>query len=73
MLTLSIMVLFSIPSILSQGPWSHIQMFGMDIFGIIDYISGNILLTIGGLMLSLYIVFVWKFENYRKDLNIGAR
>lgn len=72
MLTLSIMVLFSIPSILSQGPWSHIQMFGMDIFGIIDYISGNILLTISGLMLSLYIVFVWKFENYRKDLNIGA-
>src|SRR5699024_4268304 len=71
-LTLSAMVLLSIPSILSQGPWAHIKMFGMDIFGFIDYVSGNVLLTVGGLMLSLYVVFEWKFENYQKELNVGA-
>lgn len=60
----------SIPSILSQGPWSHIHIFGMDIFGFVDYFSGNILLTLGGLLLALYVVFKWKVKNFIDDVNI---
>lgn len=70
--TLIILFILAIPSILSQGPWSHITLFGMSIFDLIDYVSGNILLTLGGLLISLYVAFVWKFENYMKELNIGT-
>src|SRR5699024_11134652 len=71
-ITLVLMFILAIPSILSQGPWSHILLFGMDIFGFIDYISGNVILTVGGLILSLYVAIQWKFENYQNDLNIGS-
>lgn len=64
--------LLAIPSILSQGPWSNIQIFGMDIFTFIDYFSGNIMLVIGALLLSLYVVFKWKTENFIDDINVGA-
>ncbi|QKY70193.1 sodium-dependent transporter [Lentibacillus sp. CBA3610] len=64
--------ILAIPSILSQGPWSHVQIFGMDIFGFVDYFSGNILLTLGGLLLALYVVFQWKVRNFIDDINFGT-
>src|SRR5690625_167097 len=64
--------LLALPSILSQGPWSHIEVFGMDIFTFIDYFSGSILLVVGALLLSLYVVFKWKTENFIDDINMGA-
>lgn len=71
-LSVGVTFILSIPSILSQGPWSHIRIFGMDIFEFVDYFSGNVLLTLGGLLLSLFVVFYWKFKHFRDDINIGA-
>ncbi|MBP2257603.1 sodium-dependent transporter [Virgibacillus alimentarius] len=72
-LSMAIMVILSIPSILSHGPWSHVTLFGQTLFEFIDYVSGNVLLTLGGLLISLYVAFVWKFENYMKEVNLGAK
>ncbi|GAB3793269.1 sodium-dependent transporter [Virgibacillus kimchii] len=73
LLVTGVSFLLSIPSILSQGPWSNIQIFGMDIFTFIDYFSGNIMLVIGSLLLSLYVVFKWKPENFIDDINVGTK
>ena len=62
----------SIPVILSQGPWAGLRLFGMDLFDLADTVSGSVLLPAGALMLSLYTVFVWKFEGFRDETNIGA-
>lgn len=64
--------LLGIPSILSQGPWANFAILGMDIFSFVDYVSGNILLTIGGLLLSFYVIFHWSFEQFQYDVNLGA-
>ncbi|MFD2759677.1 sodium-dependent transporter [Lentibacillus juripiscarius] len=69
---ISVTFVMAIPSILSQGPWSNVQLFGMDIFGLIDYVSGNILLTLGGLLISLYVVFQWTFKRFMNDINTGT-
>lgn len=66
-------VILSLPSILSQGPWAHILILGRDLFDLVDYISGNIILTIGGLLLALFLTFVWKFDNFREELNEGSK
>ncbi|MCF8010574.1 MAG: sodium-dependent transporter [Clostridiales bacterium] len=70
--TIGVMLILGIPSILSQGPWAHVLIFGKNIFDLVDYISGNVLLTSGALLLSLYTAFVWKFENFMEDTNMGA-
>lgn len=69
---LSLMILLAAPSILSYGPWKTIEFFGMRIFEFIDYVSGNILLTICGLLISLYVIFHWKFDQFQMDINIGT-
>ncbi|TXL64518.1 sodium-dependent transporter [Cerasibacillus terrae] len=71
-LWLGVMFILAIPSILSHGPWAHIELFSKNIFELIDYVSGNILLVLSGLFISLYVVFKWKFQNFQHDINIGA-
>ena len=66
------MFILAVPSILSQGPWAHISIMGRDIFEFVDFLSGNILLPVGGLMLSLFIIYKWGFNKYMDEINEGA-
>jgi NSS family neurotransmitter:Na+ symporter len=71
-ITLSVIFLLSIPIILSQGPWSHIQVFGRDLFGMTDHVTGNYMLAIGGLLTALYVALVWEWSNFREETNVGS-
>jgi NSS family neurotransmitter:Na+ symporter len=71
-LTIGVMLVLGFPSIMSQGPWADVLIFGKNFFDLTDFISGNILLTAGALLLSLYTAYVWKFEGYMEDTNINT-
>ncbi len=62
----------NIPVVLSQGPWSEISVFGMDLFVLTDFVSGSVLLPIGALSLALYVALSWGWTRFRDDLNQGA-
>lgn len=62
----------SVPSILSFGPWSEYTLFGMDFFVLTDYISGSIMLPLGGLLISLFVAYQWGFEKFKEETNIGS-
>jgi NSS family neurotransmitter:Na+ symporter len=64
--------LASVPVVLSQGPWSHVTVFGRDIFGIVDHVTGTYMLAIGGLLIALYTAFVWGWAHFRDDTNRGS-
>ncbi len=68
----AVLAALSTPIVLSQGPWSGFQLFGMDLFTLIDTITGRFMLAAGGLVLSLYVVFVWGFDRFQADTNTGA-
>jgi NSS family neurotransmitter:Na+ symporter len=70
-ITAGIVFVLSIPVILSQGPWSRLRLFGMDLFALADTVSGNILLPAGALVLTLYTAFVWGFDSFRRDVHHG--
>ncbi len=57
---------------LGYGPWQHIQVAGLGFFGMADYLSGNVFLTLGGLAIALYVGTSWGFERFREDTNRGA-
>ena len=71
-LCLALIFIVGFPTIMAQGPWSDILINGMNFFDFADYLSGNIMMPLGALVLSLYTLFVWKFNNYQKDANLGA-
>lgn len=71
-LCLALIFIIGFPTIMAQGPWSDILINGMNFFDFADYLSGNIMMPLGALVLSLYTLFVWKFDNYQKETNLGA-
>ena len=71
-ITLGGVFLLSIPIVLSQGPWSDIQIGGRDLFGFIDHVSGNYMLAMGGLLISLYVAVKWGWSNFRDETNVGS-
>lgn len=71
-LSLSAIFIVGLPNILAHGIWSHILIGGRNLFDFSDYLSGNIMMPLGALILAFYTLFVWKFEGYQKDANIGA-
>ena len=64
--------LLSTPVILSLAPGSSLRVLGMNLFDFADVASGRYLLPLGGLMLALYVAFVWGFDRFRDDTNVGA-
>lgn len=62
----------SIPSILSFGPWSELTIMGMDFFNFTDYLSGSIMLPLGGLLISLFVAYKWGFEKFKAETNEGS-
>ncbi len=52
--------MLGIPCSLSQGPWAHITLIkGKSILDTVDFIATNILLPLGGIMLSIFIGWIW--------------
>jgi NSS family neurotransmitter:Na+ symporter len=64
--------LLSTPVILSLAPGSSLRVLGMNLFDFADAASGRYLLPLGGLMLALYVAFVWGFDRFRDETNVGA-
>lgn len=67
-----ICLILATPVILSQGPWSHIRFLDMDLFVLLDTVSGSFLLPATALAISLYVVFSWTFDRFRDETNIGS-
>lgn len=72
-LCLILIFIIGFPTIMAQGPWKDILIGGMNFFDFADYLSGNILMPLGALLLSLFTLFVWKFDKYQEDTNLGAK
>lgn len=64
--------LLGIPASLSFGALSGFTLFGKNWFDLMDYLSNNILLPVGGLFTALFVGWVWG-EGAKKALsNDGA-
>ncbi len=71
--TLAVMFIIGLAPVMSLGPWKNILIFGRTFFDFADYLSANILMAVGGLLIALYTGYVWRFENFQADTNVGAQ
>lgn len=62
---------------LSNGPWTQKFYFfnpdGQNFFDVLDYLTSNILLPLGGVFMSLFITFVWGYDNAFKEIKDGSK
>ncbi|WP_373899106.1 sodium-dependent transporter [Haloimpatiens sp. FM7315] len=55
--------LLSIPSNLSFGPWANVKIFGKNFFDFFDFITSNIFLPVGGILVCVFASFVFGVKN----------
>ena len=50
-----VMFLIGIPASLSLGVWKGFTIFGKGFFDLLDYLSSNLLLPLGGIFIALFV------------------
>ncbi|MEV5113336.1 sodium-dependent transporter [Peribacillus frigoritolerans] len=64
--------LIGIPSALSFGVLSDVNIFNLSIFDFADYLTSNIALPVGALFISLFIGYQMKRIEVQKEFETGA-
>lgn len=64
--------LIGLPSALSFNVLADFNIFGKNFFDLVDYLASNILLPLGGLLISIFIAYVWKFDKALIALKDGS-
>lgn len=60
----AIIYVVGMPASLSMGPWSDLHILGsLNFFDFYDKLTSNILLTSGGLLLSIFVGWIWGADN----------
>jgi NSS family neurotransmitter:Na+ symporter len=54
-----IIFLIGIPSALSFGAWEGLRFFGLSFFDLMDYLSANFFLPLGGLLIAVFVGWGW--------------
>lgn len=68
-ITLAFIFVFgNLPSILSDGVWSEIKVFGMGVFDAYDFISANVFFVLTSFLICIFIGFVLGKEAMMKEL-----
>ena len=63
--------LLGIGSVLSFNLWADFQVAGLNFFAVVDYVSGKILLPLGGLLIALFAGWVLARDVVREQLRFS--
>ncbi len=64
--------LIAMPSSLSFNVLSDLHFFGKTFFDLADFLASNIMLPLGGMLISIFIAWVWGFDKALVELKQGA-
>lgn len=64
--------LIGIPSALSFNVLSEFTFFGLTIFSLMEFISSNLMLPIGGFFIAVFVGWIWGWENVVSFIKIGS-
>jgi NSS family neurotransmitter:Na+ symporter len=72
-LTIAILVVLGSTCALTNSTLANFKLFGMNMFDLFDFASSNVLLPLGGILLALFVGWVWGKDNFLQALsNHGA-
>jgi len=64
--------LIGVPSALSFNLLSDFHILGLNFFDLADYLTSNIMLPLGGMLISIFVAWFWGFDKALIELKQGA-
>ncbi|NVM80202.1 NSS family neurotransmitter:Na+ symporter [Duganella sp. SG902] len=73
LLTIAALMVLGSTCALTNNVLADFKLFGMNMFDLFDFASSNVLLPLGGILLALFVGWVWGRDNFQCALsNQGA-
>ncbi len=66
--TILAIALLGVPATLSQSVMAEIKVFGMNAFDLYDFLSSNVMLPLGGILICLFVGWVYGLPQLEKQL-----
>jgi NSS family neurotransmitter:Na+ symporter len=67
--TIAAIALLGVPASLSQSLMAHVAIFGLNPFDLFDFASSNVLLPLGGILICLFVSWVYGFDKTARSLS----
>ena len=67
--TILAIALLGVPATLSQSLTAEMKVFGMNPFDLFDFLSSNVLLPLGGILICLFVGWVYGLPQLQKQLS----
>lgn len=67
-----VIALIGLPSVLSFNILADFKIFNLNFFDLVDFIASNVLLPFGGLLISVFVAWIWGFNKVLPNLKSGA-
>jgi neurotransmitter:Na+ symporter, NSS family len=68
----SFALIVGVPSALSFNVMADSTLFGLNFFDLANYLSSNIMLPLGGLLIAVFVGYVWGLDKAIIELKKGA-
>jgi len=67
-----VIFLLGVPSALSYNVLSDFKIFDLNFFDLVDFLASNVLLPLGGMLIAIFVGWVWSFDKVLINLKEGA-
>jgi neurotransmitter:Na+ symporter, NSS family len=67
-----IIAIIGLPSVLSFNILADFKIFNLNFFDLVDFLASNVLLPFGGLLISVFVAWIWGFDKVLPNLKNGA-
>lgn len=64
--------LLGIGSVLSFNLWSDNKLFGKTLFDLLDFLTANIMLPLGGLLIAVFVGWVMHQQDVEHEVNMKS-
>ncbi|MEG0822018.1 MAG: sodium-dependent transporter [Burkholderiaceae bacterium] len=68
-LTIGMVLTLGVPATLSQSVMADVKVFGLNAFDLFDFLSSNVLLPLGGILICLFVGWVYGAERLQQQLS----
>lgn len=69
LITIACLMLLGSTCALTNSVLSHVKVFGLNLFDLFDFVSSNILLPLGGILLALFAGWVWGADRFNDAIS----
>jgi len=69
LLTIALLVVLGSSCALTNSTMAGFKLFGMNMFDLFDFASSNVLLPLSGILLALFVGWVWGRDNFQRALS----